>query len=116
MKLNQLKEVGFNPENSWGIALSSCMRGYDGDDNITQEHVAAKNAIQKKECKIFHEIAGNNYIGAQVEDVFGTNHVQNLYKTTPFDIGLSDRLGLFTPDIQADDSSTVFLVVGQKTK
>ena len=46
LKLNQLKEVGFNPENSWGIALSSCMRGYDGDDNITQEHVATKNAIQ----------------------------------------------------------------------
>ena len=64
----------------------------DGDDNtyisITQEHVATKSALQKKECKIFHEIAGNNYIGAQVEDVFGTNHFQNLYKTTPFDIGL----------------------------
>ena len=28
------------------------MRGYDGDDNITQEHVATKNAIQVILCQI----------------------------------------------------------------
>ena len=33
-----------------------------------QEQVATKKAKQKKECKIFHEIAGNNYIVAQDED------------------------------------------------
>ena len=114
-KLNQLKDIGFNPQNSWGVALSSSLRGYEGDD-ITPQHIEAKNVIQKKECKLFHEISGNNYIGAQVEDVFGTNHVQNLYKTTPFDFSLSDRLGLFTPEVHADDSSTVFLVVKQSKK
>ena len=54
-KLNQLKESGFNSKNSFGIALSSCMRGYDGDD-INHEHIEAKDEIQKKECRLFHEI------------------------------------------------------------
>ena len=109
-KLKKLKEAGFKPENSWGIALSSCMRGYDGDD-ITNEHIEAKDKIQKKECGLFHEIVGQNYAGAQVEDVFGTNHIKNLYPLVPFREMSCDALGLFTPDIKADDSSTVFLAV-----
>jgi hypothetical protein len=30
---------------SWGVMLSSCMRGYDGDD-ISHEHIDQKNKIQ----------------------------------------------------------------------
>ncbi len=111
-KLKQLKDAGSHSQNSWGIALSSCMRGYDGDD-ITNEHIEAKDAIQKRECQLFHDILGDNYIGAQVEDVFGTNHLDTLYKTAIYDSAKADVLGLFTPDIHADDSSTVLFVAGQ---
>ena len=69
--------------------------------HITQEHVSTKSALQKKELKFFQEME-SNYIGAQVGDVFGANHVRNLYKTTPFD-------HLHQIGIQA-----VFFVVGQK--
>lgn len=111
-KIDQLKQAGFNPSNSWGLALSTSMRGYDGDD-ITDEHIEAKDVIQRQECRLFHQIVGKNYIGAQVEDVFGTNHVGTLYPFESFDNERSDTLGLYTPEIQADDSSTVFLVISQ---
>ncbi len=74
--------------------LSSCMRGYDGDD-VSREHVEERNRIQvcqtsnykldkclKKlifqslECKLFGEVVGGSFVGAQVEDILGTNHVE----------------------------------------
>ena len=105
---------------SWGVMLSSCIRGYDGDD-INQEHIEAKNRIQNLECQIFKEIVGNNFVGAQVEDVFGIN--QLMLEPNPDKTGsdpnvgaeeYKDGLGLYTPQIIADDCSSVFLVVNYK--
>ena len=55
-----------------------------------------------------------NFIGAQVEDVFGTNHILNSSQKVPFDEKLCDNFGLFTPEIQTDDSSTVLFVMKQQ--
>ena len=65
---------------------------------------------------------GNNFVAAQVEDVFGTNQtmlvsvdhrsntvIQKQQQRT--DPSEEDELGLFTPELIADDSSSVFLVV-----
>jgi hypothetical protein len=104
---------------SWGVMLSSCMRGYDGDD-ISHEHIEQKNRIQDLECKIFKEIVGNNFVGAQVEDVFGTNQIMlEPPSTAPTPKSEKvrvekDGLGLCTPQIIADDCSSVFLVVNYK--
>ena len=94
------------------------MRGYDGDD-ISQEHIEAKNRIQNLECQIFKELVGNNFVGAQVEDVFGIN--QLMLEANPVKTGsdlaaedCKDGLGLYTPQIIADDCSSVFLVVNYK--
>ena len=119
-KIIDLQIAGFrNPKESWGIALSSCLRGYDGDD-ITNQTIEEKDKIQKRECKLFHSIVGQNYVAAQVEDVFGTNQIlENNSREaeevpTLVDQTLCDSLGLYTPDIYFNDSATVFLVVGQK--
>ena len=87
--------------------------GYDGDD-ITAETIEAKDALQKLECSLFHSVVGMNFVGAQVEDVFGTNHILNSYQKVPFDEKHCDNFGLFTPEIQADDSSTVLFVMKQQ--
>jgi hypothetical protein len=98
--------------------LSSCIRGYDGDD-ISHEHIEQKNRIQDLECKIFKEIVGNNFVAAQVEDVFGTN--QLMLESLPLNNTVNSRikkdrpgqdgLGLYTPEIIFDDCSSVFLIV-----
>jgi hypothetical protein len=107
---------------SWGVMLSSCMRGYDGDD-ISHEHIEQKNRIQELECQIFKEIVGNNFVAAQVEDVFGTNQLMpeslplntSCYKSRiETDRHGQDGLGLYTPEIISDDCSSVFLVVNYK--
>jgi hypothetical protein len=95
------------------------MRGYDGDD-ITQEHIESKNRIQNLESQLFKEIVGNNFVGAQVEDVFGINRLMleaNPVRTGSepnLDVDYQDGLGLYTPQIIADDCSSVFLVVNYK--
>ena len=111
-KINDLQSAGFVPNKSWGIALSSCLRGYDGDD-ITNEIIEGKDEIQKRECQLFHSIVGKNYVGAEVEDVFGTNQIlEAVQKTeeTQCDKESSPDSG----SIYFNDSATVFLVVGQK--
>jgi hypothetical protein len=45
-KMATLTQSGFTPKNSWGIALTSFMRGYDGDD-ITPEHLEERNKIHR---------------------------------------------------------------------
>ena len=99
--------------------LSSCMRGYDGDD-ISHAHIEQKNRIQDLECQVFREIVGSNFVAAQVEDVFGTNQMMSEslpLNTTSFKSRIErdrpgqDGLGLCTPEIIADDCSSVFLVV-----
>ena len=113
-KISDLKNEGFLPHKSWGIALSTCLRGYAGDD-ITPEIIEAKNDLHIHECELFHSIVGKNFVGAQVEDVFGTHHINNeTFDKTEFDEKLCDSFGLFTPEIIADDSSAVFLVIGQQ--
>ena len=117
-KISDLQSAGFVAKESWGIALSSCLRGYDGDD-ITNQIIEEKDEIQKRECKLFHSIVGQNHVGAQVEDVFGTNQIlesnaKDEEKVPKIDETLCDALGLYTPDIYFNDSATVFLVVGQK--
>ena len=71
---------------------------------------------------------GNNFVGAQVEDVFGTNQlmptpaepvkpVPNQFgptQTRPDFFNYEDGLGLYTPEIIADDCSSVFLIVNYK--
>ena len=69
------------------------------------------------------EIVGNNFVAAQVEDVFGTNQLmpESLPLNTSCDesriendrLG-QDGLGLYTPEIISDDCSSVFLVVNYK--
>ena len=49
-KMSQLTDEEYQPNNSWGIALTSCMRGYEGDD-IMPEHVEKRNQLQKAECR-----------------------------------------------------------------
>jgi len=74
---------------------------------------------QDMECKIFKEIVGNNFVGAQVEDVFGTNTTmvsaahRSKVRERPQPVE-SDGLGLYTPEIIADDCSSVFLVVNYR--
>ncbi len=52
-KLGLLTKAGFSPKNSFGIALTSCMRGYEGFD-ILPEHVDKRNEIQRAECRYMY--------------------------------------------------------------
>ena len=112
VQVQKLIEAGFEPESSCGIALTSSLRGYDGVD-ISPEHIKTKDDIQREECELFHTFLGKNFIGVQVEDVFGTNHILNSFEKIPFEKKHCDQFGLFTPDIHADDSSTVLFVMKQ---
>ena len=114
VQVQSLIQAGFNPTSSWGIALTSSLRGYDGED-ITAEHIKIKDNLQEIECSLFHSVLGMNFVGAQVEDVFGTNHVKEAFEKTPFDVKHCDQFGLFTPDIHADDSSTVLFVMKERS-
>ena len=80
--------------------------------------------LKELECKLFKEVVGNNFVGAQVEDVFGTNQlmltpaepvkpVRSQFGLTQ-DVMNEDGLGLYTPEIIADDCSSVFLIVNYK--
>ena len=113
-KISELKDQRFVPHKSWGIVLSTCLRGYAGDD-VTCDIISNRNDLHMQECELFHSIVGRNFVGAQVEDVFGTHHINNeVFEKTDYDEKLCDSFGLFTPEILADDSSAVFLVIGQQ--
>ena len=113
-KIGEFKDLGFSPESSWGFALTGSLRGYNGDD-FANEHVPARDELQRRECKLFHSVVGHNFVGAQVEYTFGTNQISDIpcqklatNSTKVDDMGLA-----YSPDIQFDDTSTVFLIVGE---
>ena len=115
--LQPVKDKGLTGRGSFAVLLSSCVRGYDGED-INGDVIQRKNNIHSLEMETVRKCCpGTQVIGVQVEDIFGVNCVDFKPNMTrqKYDQSLRDALGLTTPDIVSDDSSSILFIMKYTT-